>query len=368
MTGRGAAQARADFLIWRSPEAKKKQEHALIVVECKADNVSISLKDYTQGANYAQYEHARFFVTHNHRETRYWKVDATRRMPNYDEIANIPHADATDKQITELLPEHFISLRFTGEIENRDLHGKSKFMGGLSYARPGDIIYSKIDVRNGAIGIVPPAIPVAAVTSEFPVYQIKKGVALPEYIQLVFRTEHFRRIINGMVSGASGRKRVQPSQLESVEVPLPALAVQRAIVSRWRMAQDEITRAEGAVLETEAEIRARFLADLGLKSAAVARQPRAYAVRWQELFGLSVICGRCSSRIPCVRKSRRRLGQRSATTPSAQRIFGNCRSRCRLCPSKSRSWSAWQPAARRSPARSRTPSASPARSTPRSKP
>jgi type I restriction enzyme M protein len=100
---RGSGDARADFLIWRTPDAKKKQEHALIVIECKADNVTISLKDYAQGANYAQYEHARFFVTHNHRETKYWKVDDTRRMPNYDEIANIPHADATDKDINELL-------------------------------------------------------------------------------------------------------------------------------------------------------------------------------------------------------------------------------------------------------------------------
>jgi type I restriction enzyme M protein len=65
--------------------------------------VTISLKDYEQGANYAQYEHARFFVTHNHRETKYWKVDDTRRMPNYDEIANIPHADATEREIVELL-------------------------------------------------------------------------------------------------------------------------------------------------------------------------------------------------------------------------------------------------------------------------
>ena len=103
VTSRGAAQARADFLIWRTPEARQKQEHALIVIECKADNVTISLKDYVQGANYAQYEHARFFVTHNHRETKYWKVDDTRRMPNYDEIANIPHADATNKEIEELL-------------------------------------------------------------------------------------------------------------------------------------------------------------------------------------------------------------------------------------------------------------------------
>ncbi|PIP35579.1 MAG: N-6 DNA methylase [Desulfobacterales bacterium CG07_land_8_20_14_0_80_52_14] len=103
VTGRGSGDARADFLIWRTPEAKQKQEHALIVIECKADNVTISLKDYVQGANYAQYEHSRFFVTHNHRETKYWKVDDTRRMPNYDEIANIPHADATDKEINELL-------------------------------------------------------------------------------------------------------------------------------------------------------------------------------------------------------------------------------------------------------------------------
>ena len=117
VTGRGSGQARADFLIWRTPAAKTAQEHALIVVECKADNVTISLKDYTQGANYAQYEHARFFVTHNHRETKFWKVDATRRMPNYDEIANIPHADASDKEVDELLRQ----LKVFKEDEFADL-------------------------------------------------------------------------------------------------------------------------------------------------------------------------------------------------------------------------------------------------------
>ena len=78
-----------------------------------------------QGANYAQYEHARFFVTHNHRETKYWKVDDTRRMPNYDEIANIPHADATDKEIEELLA----SLKVFKEDEFADLlhHATTSF-------------------------------------------------------------------------------------------------------------------------------------------------------------------------------------------------------------------------------------------------
>jgi type I restriction enzyme M protein len=105
VTGRGSGDARADFLIWRSPEAKARQEHALIIIECKADNVTVSLKDYHQGANYAQYEHARFFVTHNNRETKFWKVDDTRRMPNYDEISGIPHADDSDARIEKLLTE-----------------------------------------------------------------------------------------------------------------------------------------------------------------------------------------------------------------------------------------------------------------------
>jgi type I restriction enzyme M protein len=103
VAGRGAGNARADFLVWRTVEAKRNHEHALIVVECKADNVTISMAEYGQGANYAQYEHAQFFVTHNNRETKYWRVDAARRMPNYDEIENIPHASATADEIDELL-------------------------------------------------------------------------------------------------------------------------------------------------------------------------------------------------------------------------------------------------------------------------
>lgn len=114
---RGMGKPRADFLIWKSPAAKNNGEHALIVVECKADNVTINLKDYEQGANYAQYEHARFFVTHNNKETKYWRVDASKRMPNYDEIEDIPHADASDKEINQLLSK----LRVFKEKEFADL-------------------------------------------------------------------------------------------------------------------------------------------------------------------------------------------------------------------------------------------------------
>ncbi len=152
VTSRGSAQARADFLIWRTPDAKKRQEHALIVIECKADNVTISLKDYVQGANYAQYEHARFFVTHNHRETKYWKVDDNRRMPNYDEIENIPHADATDKDITELLAR----LKVFKEDEFADLlhqchnviRNREKKDPAAAFDEIAKILFVKVDIER----------------------------------------------------------------------------------------------------------------------------------------------------------------------------------------------------------------------------
>ncbi len=103
LTGRGSAHARADFVIWRTAQDKADKKRPLIVIECKSDNVTISEKDYQQGENYARFVDAPFFVTHNNRETRYWRV-LKDKMPGYvEEITDIPHASDNDKQIKELI-------------------------------------------------------------------------------------------------------------------------------------------------------------------------------------------------------------------------------------------------------------------------
>lgn len=103
VTGRGAGHARADFVVWRSSQDKAARKAPLIIVECKSDNVTIRAPDYAQGDNYARLTDAPFFVTHNNSETKFWRVRKD-RMPGYlEEIEGIPHADATDKQIEELL-------------------------------------------------------------------------------------------------------------------------------------------------------------------------------------------------------------------------------------------------------------------------
>ncbi len=103
LTGRGTGGAQADFVVWRSALDKADQKPPLVIVECKSDNVTIRSKDYAQGDNYARLTNAPFFVTHNNTKTRFWRVRKD-RMPGYlEEIEDIPHADATDKQIDALL-------------------------------------------------------------------------------------------------------------------------------------------------------------------------------------------------------------------------------------------------------------------------
>lgn len=114
---RGTANARADIVAWRTIEEKHGKDNPLIVVECKANNVAIDQATYTQGGHYANYCKARFFVTHNHRQTKYWKVDHAKLAPNYAEIKDIPHAGASDKEINEILA----SLRTFREDEFADL-------------------------------------------------------------------------------------------------------------------------------------------------------------------------------------------------------------------------------------------------------
>jgi type I restriction enzyme, S subunit len=177
-----------------------------------------------------------------------------------------------------------ITLHFDGEIEIRNNKGEKGFKGRLYFADAGDVVYSKIDLRNGAIGIVPEGLKRVVVSSEYPVYEVREDVALPQYVKLLFRTNYFRKVINSLISGASGRKRVQPSQIEEIEVPFPPLRVQRAIVARWQKAQDEIASTYARVEMLKDGIETKFIKELGLRVPQRTTLPKAFAVLWEDLL------------------------------------------------------------------------------------
>ena len=130
-------------------------------------------------------------------------------------------------------------------------------------AYPGDVVFSRIDARNGAIGVLQEEIAKAVVTSEFPVF-----VPIPDrldggFVKLVLRTGNFLAALRLKASGTSGRKRITPDAFADLRVPLPPLNEQRTIVAAHRASLTRAADLEREADEAEARAMEAFEAALG---------------------------------------------------------------------------------------------------------
>lgn len=139
-----------------------------------------------------------------------------------------------------------ITVKFSGEVLPRER--AEAFKGAMFAAYPGDLVFSKIDARNGAVGLIPASIPKAVVTSEYPVFTPNVDKLRAEYLNYLLRAEHFQADLKRKASGTSGRKRVTPEGFLTLEVPVPDVPEQDALVTAYANAL-----ARATALEQEAE-------------------------------------------------------------------------------------------------------------------
>lgn len=104
---RGQGRAQADIVIWKSEKDKLNNISPIIVVECKAEHITIIEDDYFQGYNYAAWAGADFFITSNLKETKVFNVLEGKMPKQLDEIIDIPHAEDLNnqKKINDLLSQ-----------------------------------------------------------------------------------------------------------------------------------------------------------------------------------------------------------------------------------------------------------------------
>ncbi|MFL0110601.1 N-6 DNA methylase [Tenacibaculum maritimum] len=104
---RGNGRASADIIIYPSSKEKNERRNAEIIVECKAEYITIHEEDYFQGANYAAMCGANFFVTTNSKETRVFKVIKGEIPKRLNEIIDIPDSKTvgSQKKIEALLKQ-----------------------------------------------------------------------------------------------------------------------------------------------------------------------------------------------------------------------------------------------------------------------
>ncbi|WP_407533356.1 N-6 DNA methylase [Elizabethkingia anophelis] len=102
---RGQGKARADIVIWKTKEDRNSDNSPIIVIECKAEQITIHEEDYYQGYNYASWAGADFFVTTNLKDTKFFRVVKGKMPKKLEEVVEIPNAvELFDKKkIEELL-------------------------------------------------------------------------------------------------------------------------------------------------------------------------------------------------------------------------------------------------------------------------
>jgi type I restriction enzyme S subunit len=134
-----------------------------------------------------------------------------------------------------------VTIHFDGSIDARDR--TAPFKGPMFAAHPGDVVFSKIDVRNGAIAIVPERFAKVVVTSEYPVHVPDTKQVDARYLALLLRSPNFLHLLKSAASGTSGRKRVDADSFDALEIPLPDRDEQKALLDvyeRGRLAAEAL--------------------------------------------------------------------------------------------------------------------------------
>lgn len=193
-----------------------------------------------------------------------------------------------------------ITIKFSGEVLPRER--AEAFKGAMFAAYPGDLAFSKIDARNGAIGLIPDSIPKAVVTSEYPVFTPRADKLRAAYLHHLLRAEHFKADLQRRASGTSGRKRVTPDSFLNLEVPVPTLDEQDALIAAYTGALARATQ-----LEQEAGVIVRagwqaFETALGMAPPPPLPDRPVFVARfkdverWSHESALRAICGTGAAR------------------------------------------------------------------------
>lgn len=127
------------------------------------------------------------------------------------------------KQVTVSL--HGRGLRLRQVVKGADVKTKRQFR-----VRAGQFVYSRIDARNGAFGLVPPELDGAVVSNDFPVFDVEENVAEPKFIAYLTQSRWFVAQCEDPSRGVTNRQRMAEELLLALEVPMPPLVEQRRII------------------------------------------------------------------------------------------------------------------------------------------
>ena len=129
----------------------------------------------------------------------------------------------------------------------------------------GQFILSKIDARNGAMGVVPSECDKAIITGNFWTFDVNEKLIDSHYLSLVTTTKAFVDFAEKASNGTTNRHYLQESLFLSQKIPLPSIEEQRALVSAYNNKISQSEAFEKQAAQVEQDIEDYLLSELGIK-------------------------------------------------------------------------------------------------------
>lgn len=126
-----------------------------------------------------------------------------------------------------------IRIRNGGVIPRDEVMGENIGTKRQFLVSKGQFILSKIDARNGAMGIIPTELDGAIVTQDFLPYDIDTSKINPQYFVLVCTTNQFVAFFQNCSSGTTNRQRVDEAQFLNIKIPVPSLKEQEELIAAY---------------------------------------------------------------------------------------------------------------------------------------
>ena len=148
------------------------------------------------------------------------------------------------EKITNTRNERYITVSLYGKgVRERIIKDDKYPVPFMGYrVSEGQFIYSRIDARNGAYGIIGHELNGFVVSKDFPIYDIDTSRVLPQFLLRSVLGGDFLRQVKNSSFGATNRMRIKENVLEDYSIFLPTIEEQAKIVELTQTSHIENTQ------------------------------------------------------------------------------------------------------------------------------
>ena len=196
-------------------------------------------------------------------------------------LAEVLSQGSSPERIVDMQNERYITVSINGKGARERVIKDGKYPVPFTGYRvsSGQFIYSRIDARNGAYGIVGPELDGFVVSKDFPVFDIDTQRVNPQFLLKSVLGGGFLSQVRQSSFGATNRMRIKEEVLGQFSIGLPPLARQEEIIGILDRAQAVVDARQAQLQKLDELVKARFVEMFGTIHPAI---------RTSELKGSSI--------------------------------------------------------------------------------